>query len=101
MAGLKYCEFANELLCAIVEASDYGAAGGNPRGQVDVFEAADHAGLGRNENWTDTAVRDFEDKGYISNVSRPISRPAQLFVLRVEAAGRERVELIRRSRNPL
>jgi hypothetical protein len=52
-AALTYSEFEDALLLAIIEASEYGAAGGNAKGQVEVFEAAEHAGLERKENWID------------------------------------------------
>jgi hypothetical protein len=64
-----------------------------------VFEAAEHAGLERKENWINDAVTNFENQGFIFNVSRPLGRPLKTIVM-VTAEGRQHAEFIR-SRNPL
>lgn len=95
--ALTYSEYEDALLLAIVEAADYGAAGGNRRGQVEVFEAAEHAGLERKEQWIRDAVRSFENQGFVFNVVRPLMQ--QETWLMVTAEGRKHAEFIR-SRNP-
>jgi hypothetical protein len=97
-AAMTYSEFENALFLAIVEASDYGAAGGNSKGQVEVFEAAEHAGLERKENWISGAVTDFESQGFVFNVVRPLGHPLRTLLM-VTAEGRKHAEFIR-SRNP-
>ncbi len=101
MAGptaLMYSQFEDKLFSAIVEASEYGAAGGNPKGQVEVFEAAEHAGLERKENWISDAVTNFENQGFVFNVVRPLGYPLRTIVM-VTAEGRKHAEFLH-SRNP-
>jgi hypothetical protein len=96
--ALKYSQFEDKLLSAIVEASEYVAAGGNPKGQVEVFEAAEHAGLERKENWISDAVTNFENQGFVFNVARPLGHPLRTIVM-VTAEGRKHAEFLH-SRNP-
>jgi hypothetical protein len=96
--ALTYSLFEDALLLAIVEASDYGAAGGNRKGQVEFFEAAEHAGLERKEIWINDAVTNFENRRCVSIVSRPLDHPLRTIVT-VTAEGRKEAEFIR-SRNP-
>jgi hypothetical protein len=53
----------------------YGGPAANSAGQVDVFEAAQQAGLERKENWVRDAVQAFESRGFVYNVLRPIQPP--------------------------
>ena len=91
--ALTYSLFEDALLLAIVEASDYGAAGGNRKGQVEVFEAAEHAGLERKENWISDAVTSFENQGFLFNVVRPLGHPLRTIVM-VTAEGRKHAEFL-------
>ena len=96
--ALTYSQFEDKLFSAIVEAAEYGAAGGNTKGQVEVFEAAEHAGLERKENWISDAVTSFENQGFVFNVVRPLSHPLRTIVM-VTAQGRKQAEFLH-SRNP-
>lgn len=95
--GMIYPQFEDALLLAIVEASEYGAAGGNSRGQVEVFEAAEHAGLERKENWINDAVTSFENQGLVFNVVRPLGHPLRTLLM-ITAEGRNHADFIRSRR---
>lgn len=95
--GMTYSQFEDALLLAIVEASEYGAAGGNSRGQVEVFEAAEHAGLERKENWINDAVTSFENQGLVFNVVRPLGLPLRTLLM-ITAEGRKHADSIRSRR---
>ncbi|MGO9135554.1 MAG: hypothetical protein ACLP8A_16105 [Methylovirgula sp.] len=95
---MTYLKFEDALILAIVEASEYGAAGGNSKGQVEVFEAAEHAGLERKEIWISDAVTSFENQGFVSNVVRPLGSPLRTLLM-ITAEGRKHADFIR-SRSP-
>jgi hypothetical protein len=54
---------------------------GSLKGQVEVFEAAEQAGLERKENWISDAVTRFENQGFVFNVVRPLGHPLQTLLM--------------------
>jgi hypothetical protein len=86
----QYGQYENRVLLAISEAERRG--GTTTRGgQVEVFEAVALAGLHVNEQWIDDAVQNFDRKGWVTNVSSPIGRPART-ILMMTGEGRKEAE---------
>jgi hypothetical protein len=87
---LSYAEYENAVLLAISEA-ETSRKTTTRAGQVEIFEAVKQAGLEPNEQWTKDAVRTFERKGWVTNVSRPLGQPVRT-ILMLTGEGRKEAE---------
>ena len=72
---MRYAEFEDALLVAIVAAAD-----NNQRGQADVTAAAEGVLPGVSEQWISSAVKSYERAGWVYNVSRPLQGGITLMV---------------------